>query len=153
MSRRMIRGPFIDGVTVGLRCSLEPYDALTDDSSIPGQFSFDSTWADFVKPVLKGTVSLPGGSHSPGATDQVIPHGLGYTPFYEARLYVGAVIYDDYFNVAPSWFGSNLSGVPSSITNTALRIREQQSGPLSAGVTPTVAYTALYIIFPVPLGA
>lgn len=148
MSRRMIRGKYNDGVTIGMRISLTPCDALTDDSSIPGQFAFDSTWTDIIHPVLKSTVSFSGANND---GNQTIPHSLGYTPFVEVRLFNGNTVWDDTFNVAPAWLGSNYSGVPAFIDSSNITIQSQQNGPLASGNIPTAAYAALYIVYPVAL--
>lgn len=104
---RALYGYYQDGVTVGLRCSLSPNDALSGDSSVPGRFSFDSEWTDIagiaqVNLTARQTaISVP--PHAGVTIDgfKVSWSGLGYKPFLETRLYRSGVIYDDYFPDGP----------------------------------------------------
>lgn len=105
-TRRVVLGRYNDGLTIGLRVSLPGYDALTDDSSEAGKFSFDSEWTDIVE-VHQVSLSARQTAIS------IYPHvgvtidgwlltwpALGYKPFVEARVLNGNTIYDDYMSVS-----------------------------------------------------
>jgi hypothetical protein len=122
--RRVVLGKYNDGVTFGLRVSLPGFDALTDDSSLPGQFSFDSEWTDIAKIHQVGLVARTTYTDPISGVSQTgfqtIWSALGYKPFVETRLYSGGVIYDDYFpaGIVPGFpFGSR-SYIPDANPNS-----------------------------------
>lgn len=108
MSRRVVLGTYNDGITIGLRVSLTPWDALTDNSADAGKFSFDSEWTDIAQVHQVGLISRQLAISTPpfiGATiDGFKPtwSALGYKPFIETHLMdTSNNIYDDYANVGP----------------------------------------------------
>lgn len=146
MSRRVVIGKKNDG-TFGLRVSLPGVDALLADSSLGG-FSFDDGWSDIAKVALTGTATNTGAG---GGVPVVVPHGLGYVPFLEARLLTGSIIYDDIFALSNAFASNNYSGAPCHVTTSSFSLISQASGPLSGGVQPFVTYTVLYIVYQIPV--
>lgn len=113
MSRRVVLGKFNDGVTIGLRVSLPGWDALLDDSSGPGKFSFDSTWTDIAQihqvnlTSRSTTISVPPFAGATIDGFKITWSALGYKPFVETRLFQSGQIFDDYFPNGPvaGWSG------------------------------------------------
>ncbi len=106
---RTFWGHWLDG-SFRLRCSLNGYDAINDNSDIPDRFSFDSSWPDLVKIHSAGSGAKPDGS-----AGLIAFADLGYTPFVEMRLKSGDTIYDDRFL-------SDMIGVSSQIRSNSLTI-------------------------------
>ena len=123
---RALLGYYEDNVTVGLRCSLAPYDALTGDSSVSGTFSFDSEWNDIVNIHQVSLIARQTGISVPPHLGVTINgfklswSSLGYKPFVEIRMLRSGVIYDDYFpnGSNPSFpFGANGYIVDAEVNN------------------------------------
>jgi hypothetical protein len=118
--RRVVIGKYNDGVTIGLRVSLPGVDALTGDSSDPGNFSFDSEWTDIaqihqVSLTSRTTYTQPWGTGLVVTGFRTTWPALGYKPFVETRLYSAGVIYDDYFPNNPDgspWISGSQSRIP-----------------------------------------
>jgi hypothetical protein len=97
---RVILGKYNDGVTIGMRSSLQGFNALTE-SPDSGGMSFDSTWTDIASALQVGIVSAP----SSGFTITVNFTSPGYVPFCEVRMVQGDTVFDD------GVFGSGTSAV------------------------------------------
>jgi hypothetical protein len=113
MTRRVVLGKYNDGVTFGLRVSLQGIDALIDDSDNPG-FSFDSEWTDIVQTLAIGLLSYTAYSVDIGFGGGVTAlNGYkvnwtnpGYKCFMEARLIQpGGTIRDDYTGLTANSVG------------------------------------------------
>lgn len=145
---RTVLGKKANG-NMGLRCSLSGVNALTGDSSLGG-FSFDDEWTDIVKVAMTGIASVPGGTFSAALPPPVatVSHGLGFVPFIEARLLSASnVISDDIMSLTSFLASNRFSGVPCSVTSSSIDFQAQQSGGLSGGNIPYVAYSVLYVVY------
>lgn len=140
---RALIGYYNDGVTVGLRATLPGYDALTDDSSGSGKFSFDSEWTDIVNIHQVSLISRSTGISTPPHAGVTIDGwkltwaSLGFKPFVEVRLLRSGVIYDDYMpnGANPSYpFGARGYIVDSEVNNLYVQ------GGISGDQLLTVVY-------------
>lgn len=107
-TRRTVWGQWLDG-SFRLRCSLNGYDALTDDSSLPDRFSFDSSWTDLVGVIAAGTGHVE-------STNTIIPFpDRGFVPFFDIRNRQGDTVYDEVFLY-------NIIGNTALITSNSLNV-------------------------------
>jgi hypothetical protein len=81
MANRLVLGAF-DGTFV-LRASVPGSDVLST-SLAPSKIAFDSRWADMMRIIQHGNVTLASGAST------TITHGLGFVPMAAAWMYKNA---------------------------------------------------------------
>lgn len=150
MAPRARLGKQSDG-TFGLRCSLSGNNVSSADPNGPG-FSFSSDWANIVKIALTGTVNVAGGTLPVGGLPATVPHGVGYAPFFEARILSGSAIYDDTVSLSGAFTSNKFSGVPAVVDTSNITFNPQASGFASGGFQPFIAYSAIYVVYLIPIG-
>lgn len=150
MAPRARLGKQSDG-TFGLRCSLPGNNVSSADPNGPG-FSFDSDWANIVKIALTGTANIAGGTLPVAGTPTVVSHGVGFAPFFEARLLSGSVINDDTVNLSNVFTSNRFSGVPAVVDTSNITFNQQASGFASGGFQPFIGYSVIYVVYLIPIG-
>lgn len=150
MAPRARLGKQSDG-TFGLRCSLPGVNVSTADPNGFG-FSFDSDWTNIAKIALTGTASVAGGTLPVGGTPTVVSHGLGFAPFFEARLLSGSVINDDTFSLSGTVTNNKFSGAPAVVDTSNITFNPQASAFASGGFQPFIAYSVIYVVYLIPVG-
>lgn len=150
MAPRARLGQQSDG-SFGLRCSLPGNNVSSADPNGPG-FSFSSSWTNIAKIAMTGTANIAGGTLTVNGTPTIVPHGLGFAPFFEARLLSGSVINDDTVALSSVFTSNKFSGVPAVVDASNITYNQQASGFASGGLQPFIAYSVLYVVYLVPIG-
>jgi hypothetical protein len=115
MSRRVLIGEDGSG-NFAFKTTLPGYDALLDDDQDAEKFSYNSAWSDMIQVHQVGISGVLG---APSVISVSYPD-LGYVPYFDAKLYMSSVYWNDYNQLIGGGFRTTslIAFAPNGSTST-----------------------------------